>query len=76
MVAEGEQREANVGEDEVLCHEVDEFEGLLGPAARFVGEVDVCVIGLHDATEQHRHNAWGGRDRRGRGDGGVRKCTE
>lgn len=51
MVAVCEERQADVGEDKILCNEVDEFKRLLGPPARLVREVDVRVVGLHHAAE-------------------------
>ena len=56
MIAVDEQGQTHVREDKVLCQEVDEFKDFLGPPPRFVGEVDVSVVGLHYATKQHSHN--------------------
>ena len=57
MVTVGEEREPNVGEDKTLSNEVDELEHLLGSPAALHREVDVRVVGLHDATEENCHNA-------------------
>ena len=61
MLGEGEEGNADVAEDEVLRQEVDELEEVLGAHSGLVGEVVVGVVGLADATEQHRHNACPGR---------------
>lgn len=58
MVVVCEERQTDVGEDKVLRNEVDEFKRFLGPATRLQREVDVCVVGLHDPTEQNSHNPW------------------
>ena len=56
MVAVGKQRETHVRKDKVLCQEIDQFKDLLCSPSRLNGKVDICVVGLHDATEQHGNN--------------------
>ena len=56
MVAIGKQGQTHVRKDKVLCQEVDEFKDFLSPPPRLQGHVDVSVVGLHYATEQHCNN--------------------
>ena len=58
MIGVREEGETDVREDKVLGKEVDQLEELLGPPPRAWGHVDVGVVGLHDAAEQHRHDPW------------------
>lgn len=53
-----EERETDVGEDKVLCDEVDEFKCFLCPPTGLQGEVYVSIVGLHNPTEQNSHDTW------------------
>ena len=55
MVVIGEQGEPHVGEDKVLCQEVDQLKQLFGPSSSFVRQVYVRIVGLHNPTEQNCH---------------------
>ena len=56
VLGEGEERDADVAEDEVLREKVDELEEVLGAHPGLVREVVVGVVGLADAAEQNRHD--------------------
>ena len=56
MLGEGEQRHADVAEDEVLREEVDELEEVFGAHPGLVREVVVGVVCLADAAKQHGHD--------------------
>ena len=58
MFGEGEERDSDVAEDEVLREEVDELEEVLGAHPGLVREVVVGIVGLADSTEQYRHDTW------------------
>ena len=58
MVVEGEHRDADVAEDEVLGEEIEEFEEGFGGEATVGGQVVEGVVGLADAAEQHCHDTW------------------
>ena len=60
MVIVSEEREADVGEDKVLGKEVDELKHFLGSPPGLQRKVDVCVVGLHNPTEQNSHNTCSG----------------
>ena len=56
VIAVGEQGQPHVGEDKVLREEVDQFQDFFCASSRLFTEVDVSVVGLHNATEQHCNN--------------------
>ena len=56
MVAVGEERQPHVGEDKVLCKEVDEFKYIFCSSPRLIRQVDVGIVGLGDTTEKNCNN--------------------
>ena len=52
----GEERDAEVREDEVFGHEVERLEELPRPLLGLEREVVEGVVGLEDAAEEHRHD--------------------
>ena len=57
MVRKGEDGDADVGEDEVLGHEVELVEEVARDGARLGAEVVVGVVRLADAAEEHGDDA-------------------
>ena len=57
MLGEGEHGDTDVGEDEVLRHEVEEVEEVFGGLLGVLGQVVEGVVGLGDATEKDRNNS-------------------
>ena len=55
MLGEGEHGDADVGEDEVLSHEVEKIEKALGGLLALLGQVVECVMCLSYATEENLH---------------------
>ena len=51
VLGKGKHGDANVGEDEVLSHEVEEIKKALGGPLAFFREIVVCVMRLSYATE-------------------------
>jgi len=70
VLREGEHGDADVGEDKVLGHKVEEVEEALSGLLALLREVVVGVVGLGDATEQHRDDAGEFKDLR-QEEGGV-----
>ena len=62
VLREGEHGDADVGEDKVLGHKVEEVEEALSGLLAFLREVVVGVVGLGDTTEQHLHEKSLGKD--------------
>jgi len=60
VLGEGEHRDADVAEDEILGQKVEELEKLLSSSPRIHREIIVRVVGLTHPTEKHSHNAWKG----------------
>ena len=59
MIGVSEERKSYIRKHKVLREEVEELKEFFGPSSRLHRHVDIGVIGLHDATEQHCHYAWG-----------------
>ena len=57
VVGEGEDGDADVGEDEVLGHEVELVEEVARDGARLGTEVVVRVVRLADSAEEDGHDA-------------------
>ena len=57
MLGKGEHGDADVREDEVLRHEVEEVEKVLGGLLGVLGQVVEGVVRLGDAAKQDGHNS-------------------
>ena len=57
VLGEGEHGDPDVGEDEVLRHEVEEVEEVFGGLLGVLGQVVEGVVGLGDAAEEDGHNS-------------------
>jgi len=57
MLGEGKHRNSNVRKYKVLGQKVQQLEDLLGPLARVLRQVVVCVVSLTDSTEEHGHHS-------------------
>ena len=53
VLGEGEHWDANVGEDEVLGHKVEEIEKALGGLLALLGKIVVRVMRLSDPAEEN-----------------------
>lgn len=53
MVLEGEECQSHVGEDEILCQEIEKLKQLFSSMLRLRGQVIIRIMGLCDATKQH-----------------------
>lgn len=53
---EGEHRDPDVGEYEVLGQKVEQFKQLFGPVSRVRRQVVVCVVRLTYTAKQHRNH--------------------